>query len=718
MSHVFVSYAREDLGFVRRLVKDLEAAGLNIWFDEKHIPTGADRDAATRAGLEEAAYVLVVISPDAMGSSVVQQAVNFARDNDQIILPVVSRFAPVMPALETLDWVDLSSNERYTLNLSKLVALWAGRTPDVVSASSTFSNVPVEVAQGRVVVPYDMRHIIPYDLRRYLGILAVVAAPYASNGGESPPQMALDGLQGWQKLAAAVAHAQGVPLALTRLNPPIADHLVNTLAAGNEYPIVHLVCHSANDVFILEDEWGHEAPLYPQPFINLFRDSAVQLVVMDSPISEPTAHFLLEETVVKALIGTSKQPSASGAAYFARHFYGGIATQQSVRDAFDAATSALRETFPDDVACYQLWFKPELDNLRLDFPPETMRASRSLIDPGLPPMRNVPQYADFIGQRAPLSELSQEIASTSFRQIAIYGSGGAGKSWLAAEYAARFGWRYPDGVLWMNVSDRTKSEDVVEQLLALLELPADTNWATLRDILRERQVLVVLDQVDAWGDPLEIGELADFVSRLDNIGGTRFLLTAYGPVQPITYTSGTEENTVETLLPDEAERLALQLIADYDLQSEFPDDDAVAAFVEHTGAMPWLIHAGTQMVRRQGLSTTLTDLAELTGDVADAYDIYMRDQLETLPEDALNLVRRLKGLPDSFTREMAVVIGGESTQDQLRVLVQRGLLGRVGRLYHIPAAIRYFLRQTLSLSDLEQDEIDQSLIEYMLRITP
>jgi hypothetical protein len=268
--------------------------------------------------------------------------------------------------------------------------------------------------------------------------------------------------------------------------------------------------------------------------------------------------------------------------------------------------------------------------------------------------------------------------------------------------------------LWIRITEHSKSEDVIGQLLALLALPAETSWAILRELLRERQVLIVLDQVDEWGDPLEIGELADFIARLDNIGGTRVLLTSWGPVQPLTFTSGTEENFVNELSADEAERLVWQLVQQYDLNDQFPDQAAVDSFLERTLFIPWLIREGLRMVRVNNLAATLADLETLTSDVSDIFDHYMNTQFERISDSSRQLLKRLQGLPDGFDRRLVEHIGGDDTRNGLRELIRNNVLQREGNLYHVPAIVRKLLRDYEPLSDDDRDKIDELVLQHLL----
>jgi hypothetical protein len=66
VADVFVSYAREDLPFVRRLADALQARNREVWVDlEEIIPSARWRE-EIRAGITEAHAVAFVISPDSI----------------------------------------------------------------------------------------------------------------------------------------------------------------------------------------------------------------------------------------------------------------------------------------------------------------------------------------------------------------------------------------------------------------------------------------------------------------------------------------------------------------------------------------------------------------------------------------------------------------------------------------------------------------------------
>lgn len=712
MSHVFVSYSRKDEDFTRRLVRDLKNAGLDVWFDRESIQPGEQWDKEIEEGLRAAIAVIVVLSPDSMASDNVRNEINFARDNDQLILPVLFRPTQVILNLESIQWIDLSSVELYKANLITLVdritkgtALMNNRfqTPDL--DAGLFSGVSLEAARDRLTIANDSRQVSPAQLKRYLRILAVIASPFSRVGSSKAAYIDLS--LSWRNLASAIAQhpleGDSVPVALVRLAPSTAANLDQTLETG--YQIVHLMAHSSSDMLYLETEHGLEDRLTASRLAAIFAGKEVDIVVSHQPLGLALTEAL--QAHVKAIVQPNTRPSEALIQLFDTRFYGRLSNGDDLNKAFEAAqlvlpsNSGIRYTLLGDATLER---------------PENP-AEKPLIDPSLPRLKNVPVNLGFIGRSLALREVSEVTHDGAVRQMAIYGLGGIGKSWLAAEFVARYGWRFPDGILWMRISEQTKSEDIIGQLLALLELPASTSPGNLRTLLRNRSVLVVLDQANEWLDRLEIGELADFVARLDPVSGTRFIVTAWSSVEPLTHTSGTRSFILTEMTEDDARHLVEYLIEAHDLEADFNAvPDAIDRLLAHTHQTPWLIREAIELIKLDGLESTLEDLQSYPENVVSHLMFYVGRQVERLEADSLLFLTRLQGIPDSFDRDLAQAISETDTRDILRNLLRRNLLRREGRLYNLPATVRSYLRRRHPLSDAVQDRIDESVIKHMLGV--
>jgi WD40 repeat protein len=85
----FVSYAREDIAFIRRLDGALRARGKSTWIDWKDIPPTADWRAKVRAGIDAAGAFVIVLSPSALGSEMCDEERVHAVDGNKRIVPLL-----------------------------------------------------------------------------------------------------------------------------------------------------------------------------------------------------------------------------------------------------------------------------------------------------------------------------------------------------------------------------------------------------------------------------------------------------------------------------------------------------------------------------------------------------------------------------------------------------------------------------------------------------
>ncbi len=688
MSHIFVSYSRRNLTFVTQLVKDLQQAGLAVWFDQISIQPGDIWEAAIEKGLKEAIAVVVVISPDSMASEYVRKEVNFAQESDQLILPVLYQPAQLFLNLQTIQWVDLSSETVYPINLQKLIA--------VLQREPGLSGNPTTPPEETVAVD-DTRKLSPTLLQRYLHVVTFIAEQTA-------------GYMAWRRLAGSIStasqlHRGAQALALTRLNPPTGDRLAVFLVTSPSAQILHLICRIEKDVFFVEDEQGQDAELSIEDLARTLRSGSVKALVIQGYVSMAGMQKLLEQSSVQAVLTIGASEVAQQ--LFGEHFYATLAIGKTVQEAYQ---TALDRIGPDDTHDFQLVAKH--DAVVLDYPSVEKRAVQPIIDPGLPPLRNVPINPDFVGQGQPLLELGEKLNDS--RQLMIYGLSGIGKSWLASEFISRYGWRFSDGIVWVQVSEQTRAEDIFNQLRLLLELPLSTPLADLENVLRQRRVLLVLDQANDWGIGTELTELAQFVSRLDPLGGTRVMLTSWETITGLSDVSGARDLTLVEMQPADAEALIQKLIVDHDLAAEFADEQVRRQFIEKTAFTPWLIKEAMRSARLDGVEAALEDLETLTADTTRLFERHVGVQYQKLPAPTQAFLRQLQGLSDGFDRQLVQAIDSQS-REHLRQLIQRQLLRREDRLYTIPPTVRLYLRQRYPLSEAEQDTIDQQVIRYWVQ---
>ena len=125
MADLFVSYARRDSDFVRRLQEGLTGRGKDVWVDWEDIPPTADWFAEVQAGIESADAVVFVLTPDSLASEVCARELAHASAHNKRLVPVLHgpvNAAAVPPALAAPNWVRFRDEDDEGPALDTLVA--------------------------------------------------------------------------------------------------------------------------------------------------------------------------------------------------------------------------------------------------------------------------------------------------------------------------------------------------------------------------------------------------------------------------------------------------------------------------------------------------------------------------------------------------------------------------------------------------------------------
>lgn len=157
-----------------------------------------------------------------------------------------------------------------------------------------------------------------------------------------------------------------------------------------------------------------------------------------------------------------------------------------------------------DLATPEHVYQIDHPRLRQQFP-----ALRSL--EGTP--NNLPQQTtNFIGREQALAELQRLLAKT--RILTLTGSGGCGKTRLCLQVAADSLERFPDGA-WLvelaPLSDPERVPQAVATVLGLKEEPGKTISQTLSEHLKDKRVLLILDNCEHLLE--SCARLADMLMR-------------------------------------------------------------------------------------------------------------------------------------------------------------------------------------------------------------
>jgi len=466
------------------------------------------------------------------------------------------------------------------------VSAWGGQGIAIGGhvASSVVATGPVHVHWTAATAPTRP------EFKRYLRMLAVVAAPVVGFTVNDPPPAPLDLWGEWQRLEQAIRSAwdrvkgQGAPWAVVRLNPPTRHALADALAAGAPdvaYQVVHVSGHGSPDGLALEDEWGCTDLVTGDELVALLRGRPVRLVVLNACQSEPIARRLHAEAGVPAVIAMTGKLFDDEAHLLTARLYAWLARGRSVAEAFAEARSALRFAYehgelPRDQAVAPAAYVAQrlavpvlLGDTRLELPPEEEQAAEPFITLAEPPSRGVELglVEGFVGRGAELVQVARWLRERPSPVIALSGLGGIGKSALAAMATLRGSWRFRAVVSLSARNDpHVSPHDLVPPLDgalgkdgALASAPTrDERLARAIEALNQTPTLLVLENLEDLAAPATRA-WAEFLSRLDPRQGSVAILTLRPAVKhPLTDLAGRAHLSLERL----GEPDALRLLAD------------------------------------------------------------------------------------------------------------------------------------------------------------
>ena len=556
-------------------------------------------------------------------------------------------------------------------------------------------------------------------LRRYLPVLGIVGAPYADLNGTSDPINPLDDVAEWDALSQALLAAQGeTPLALARLRPPTTKRLEEALSAHGEdvFRVVHVVAHGERDMLYLEDERGHEDYAVAEYLANIFRESAVQLLVLDGCFSRRMAEMLLEETPLQAVFGTRRRVLPAQAATFNTHFYRALSAGVPIAEAFHTARATLPEG-RSGAGRYELVTRPGADARGIPLPAPATQAARPLVWDGQPPTLHIPARAGFVGRREALTWLADAFAQDAGGVWAIVGVGGVGKSALAAAAAQRFAWRF-DGVAWLTLNARSTVRDTLAQIARLLGLAPHAEPEAILTAAGERRLLLVLDAVDTVARAKTRARLGGLARKLAQSGAHVLLTAPSADGLPLELPT---EHVLELgrFSAKEARTLAMRLAVERGIEAL--DVDTIDDFLDRTLNLPWLILTGIAWVEAWGLAQALRALGVFDAETADPRAHYFRRQVQALAleDDALSrLLRRAQVLPDAFDDRLAQGLSGQQDDAALHEAHLRGLLTRQGTLYRLPPTLRAALRAHAPLTPTHRARVERAIVRYLAQSWP
>jgi predicted ATPase/class 3 adenylate cyclase/DNA-binding CsgD family transcriptional regulator len=312
-------------------------------------------------------------------------------------------------------------------------------------------------------------------------------------------------------------------------------------------------------------------------------------------------------------------------------------------------------------------------DLRNDFPP--LRIPKSVGAHNLPL-----QLTSFVGRGAQMADVRKLLADN--RLVTLTGAGGAGKTRLAVEIAARIAPEFRDGVWYVDLASVTHPAVVrvaVVRALGLPDRPGRTTLDTLLRFISDRQMLIVLDNCEHLLDATAsvVIELLGACPDLRLLTTSRESIGVPGEVTLPVPSLSLADEAIE-LFTDRARRV----------RPDFTVTDGNAATMaeicRRLDGMPLAIELAAARVRALSLAEILEGLHDrfrlLTGGARTAVrrQQTLRASVDwshaLLSEPERVLFRRLAVFLGGFDLDAANAVGGASDVQRFQVLDLLSLL--------------------------------------------
>ena len=317
-----------------------------------------------------------------------------------------------------------------------------------------------------------------------------------------------------------------------------------------------------------------------------------------------------------------------GARVMAAAHGGQVLVSESTRTLLDDGVRLrdLGEHRLKDLSRPQHLYQLDIEGLPTEFPPLKTLDNRPTNLPVLP--------SAFIGRARELAETEELLLREDLRVLTLTGTGGAGKTRLALQLAAEAIERFPDGVFFVSLSLVRDWELVVPTIartIGLREYPGETILETLTDYVRDKTLLLLLDNLE------HVLAAAPAVSGLLAAApGLRVLATSRTPlhlsgertyaVPPLALPDPAESDRTARLEESEAVRLFVEraqaAATDFTLTDE--NAEAVAEICARLDGLPLAIELAAPRVRALTPATLLRRLDQrlelLTGGARDLHE--------------------------------------------------------------------------------------------------
>ena len=278
------------------------------------------------------------------------------------------------------------------------------------------------------------------------------------------------------------------------------------------------------------------------------------------------------------------------------------------------------------------------------------------------------------------------------RLLTLTGTGGVGKTRLAVQAARDAAELFPDGAVFVTLAPLGNSGfvvPIVAQSLGLREAEGQTARETLHAYLREKRLLLVLDNFEHVLEAApEVAVLIETCPKLSVMVTSRAPLRVRGeqeyPVPPLELPASTIAPSVEELVGSASGRLFAERAREASPTFELTphNSGAVAAICWRLAGLPLALELAAARVRFLDPPTLLSRLDQALSAVG-ARDLPQRQRTiwatlewshELLSEEEQILFRRLSVFVGGFTLEAAETVGASGS------IVAKNVLEILGRL--------------------------------------
>jgi non-specific serine/threonine protein kinase len=317
------------------------------------------------------------------------------------------------------------------------------------------------------------------------------------------------------------------------------------------------------------------------------------------------------------------------------------------------------------------------------------------------------QLTALVGREQEVAAVVAVLARPEVRLLTLTGAGGIGKTRIAVAAAGRLAGGFADGVCFVSlatIGDAALVAPTIAQAVGLREIGDQPSLAGLKIFLRERELLLLLDNFEqvVAAAPL-LTELLGACPGLKALVTSRATLRVHGehdfPVPPLSLSRGVEESSSRAgrgpllassppRLLDSSEAVRLFVERAQAVRPEFAltaeNAAIVAEIVRRLDGLPLAIELAAARAKVLAPNALLARLEHrltlLTGGARDLPDRQRttRDAIawshDLLASDAQALFRRLAVFAGGFSLEAAEGVAAPAVLDGLAALVDQSLL--------------------------------------------